>query len=673
MISMIGVSIVPHNSFAQTATRQATQRPMNLNQAIRALGLDKQTADFTFTSKQIDRNQAVFRGVKFGKDSTADVLVFSLGPNGNGYQFRVENWVMHEEEYVLKMQNATYIDRSHEKGLTPKIIDLFGIETDSTKDSFGDTIAENIEIQSKADASSPFVFKKIAMYGAQGKSADFKFDSLEISGFSTQVESFLIGFESFKLAGVSESLLKGFDGGNGKIESKMSVKKVFELWDKIGLELMHLGGFKVTLATNSTSRPRAGLANVFGGFELNSFDIRGLTPKNWGHFGLKGIKAKATVSNEDVNFKLDEISFDGLNIEFFKAAYASLLDKDTSKQYENLSLSDILKGGPMDNGLEAAAFKGLAINGMGGEITLDDASFTGQKNGSGIVTRVIVPRGKFEIKATDDKKPFGKILSEFNDKMGLDSFKASWGGNSEYEIATDTGSSYFDLKVDNFGALDVRAKADGLANWHKQTKLKDYFKVMFADTSGENETHEIIPEPPATPNSGKTKPSSVADAAAAAAEAAASAEPAKSPNPPSAPNTANANRAPATGPGASFQKVTEVYKNVWPIYKGLRLISASFEVKDLGALNKIAVNEAAQKGKTPTQIRQIWREPLGQYIATKSNPAIFRQFALAFSNFLGKGGNLKVTLDPATPFDISRFGEANLNTNEFGLKTTNSQ
>lgn len=675
LFSMVSSAMLPHTAMAQNSPN--VQRPLNFNQALRAYGIDKQSADFSFTSKQIDRNQAVFRGVKLGSDSTVDVLTVTILPNGQDIQFRAENWNLHEKEYSLKMQNGIIIDRSMQKGIQPKIMDLFGPETKSSQDFFGDIIGEKIEIQNKTDTSSPFVFDKIAVLGFLSSKDKFRFDSIEIDGFRTQVSSFDFAFNSFKLAGLSDAIFQEMNKTDAaKKSAKNNLTSALSVWDKIGLELLHLGGFKVTLATNSTSRPRAGLENVFGGFELGSFDLRNITPKNWGHFSLKGIKAKATMSNEDVNFKLNEISFGGLDLGYFKAIYGSLLDKESAAQYENLTLADLFKGGPMDSGLEAAAFKGLEIAGMGGEITLDDASFNVQKNANGIYTKLTVPRGKFEIKSTDEKKPFGAILSGFNDRMGLESFRASWGGNSEYEVASDTATSYFDFKIDNFGAFDFRAKADGMSNWHKQTKVKDMIKaMMLGQEMGKPEATatESVPAPANNQKPAATPEEAAARAAAAAAQAAAEAATSNQNKPVASASAANTNQPQTKGPAKSFDKLAQVYKEMWPLYKGVRLISANLEIRDLGALNKIAVNEAATKGKTPTQIRQEWRAPLGQYIATKSNPAIFRQLALGFSSFLSKGGSFKITLEPPTPFDISRFGETDLNTNDLGMKSTVSQ
>ena len=670
LFSMVSSAILPQTSFAQTSpNRQISQRPLNFNQALRAYGLDKQSAGFSFTSKQMDRNQAVYRGVKFGKDSTADSLTVNLLPNGQALQFRIENWHLHEKDFSIKMQNGIMIDRSREKGIQTKVADLFGPETEKSLDFFGDIIAEKIEIQNKTDTSSPFTFEKIAVYGASTSKDKMRFDSIDIGGFSSQVSSFVIGFNSFKLSGLSDAIFDEMNKSDtAKKSAKNNLKSALSIWNKIGIELFHLGGFKVALATNSTSRPRAGLANSFGGFELASFDIRELTPKRWGHFGLLGIKAAATVSNEDIKFNLDEISFNGLNIEYFKAIYSAALSKDEASPYANLSLSDIFKGGPMDSGLENSSFKGLSIIGMGGEITLDNASFSTQKNSDGVYTKILVPRGKLEIKASDDKKPFGKILSEVNDKLGLESFKANWGGNSDYEIASDRISSNFDFKIDSFGSIDFRGAIGGAANWHKQTKIKDLAKIMAASMAVDG-SPRIDETSDAVSTDSAKKPAGNSDAQAAAAAAAAEA-------------MANAARVPSSeggmrerprGPADDIRKIARVYKEMWPIYKGLQLINANIEVRDLGALNKIAVNEAATKGKTPTQIRQAWREPFGQYIATKSNPAVFRHLAFAFSNFINKGGSFKLDLAPPTPFDISRFGETNLNTNEIGLKATASQ
>ena len=647
--------VAPNSVVAQTTPQNARPlRPISISQVLRIYGINKQSADFTYTSKQVNSEQAVFQGVRFGSDVIAETMTISREQGGPRIQIRFDKVLFSGEKDNTKAQSAIIIDGSPSHVNGAKFNKILGFGSSGQDDFTGDIKLEKVEIQSKEDGSLPLTFDKIDILNLQFKAGDGKFDSVLIEGFGTQVKGLIFKFNQFNISGISDGI---FDEINKTDKTKKSVKSNFKealsVWNTLGIGILHLDGLKISLASVGNSRPRASLTNSFGGFELASFDIRDFTPNNWGHFGLLGIKAKMTIASDDISFKLNELSFSDLNLEYYKAIFAQAMSvkNGNSADTGNLTMAQIYKGGPLDAGIKAFSFKGFETIGMGGEIKLDNLSFNSVQNNDKLITQLQIPQGKFEINVTDKNKTFGKAISQALDALSLEKFTASWGGNSVFEPNNDRiiSTGYFTLE--NFASLKSDSIFDGMLGWQKQTKVKDIFAA----------SQELV----------KPKDSDV-DAASGAATAAVEAATSngKTIAPPTATARAVITEKPSVAGTKSVQYLHSIGK-ILPLYKGIRLVNANFEFRDLGALNRLIVNEAAQKGKSPTQIRQSWREPLGQYIATKSKPAILRQIASGFSKLIGNGGALHLEFKPNTPFDISTIGDANINQNTIGLSVTN--
>ena len=61
----------------------------SVDQAIKALGIEKSTPDFTYATKTIKDGVAIFEKVKMGSDSSADKIILSISPIDQNFDFQI--------------------------------------------------------------------------------------------------------------------------------------------------------------------------------------------------------------------------------------------------------------------------------------------------------------------------------------------------------------------------------------------------------------------------------------------------------------------------------------------------------------------------------------------------------------------------------------------------------
>ena len=75
-------------NFSSANLSYAANTP-SVDQAIKALGIEKSTPDFTYATKTIKDGVAIFEKVKMGSDSSADKIILSISPIDQNFDFQI--------------------------------------------------------------------------------------------------------------------------------------------------------------------------------------------------------------------------------------------------------------------------------------------------------------------------------------------------------------------------------------------------------------------------------------------------------------------------------------------------------------------------------------------------------------------------------------------------------
>lgn len=387
-------------------------------------------------------------------------------------------------------------------------------------------------------------------------------------------------------------------------------KSIAADWDNVGLDLFKIAGLEVTSEAMSKSKDSG---NSFDGLKLANFEISGLEKNVLKHFAINGFETGGTTDKAPINIKVGEFSFDNLNLLYFKTIIQSL-EGDNKQAIGEKSLADIAPFGPYGIVMTKARFADILLAVDGLKFTLDDMSYLPVLNPQNIVTAITMPKATFEASVTDKSRKTANEFSEFLSEFGLKTLKLSALGDGNYDPVTGIVTNSNNLiSAENIGEISAVGKIGGMNEFMNNTKLKDiadYSKSLEAEAKGSSE---------------KSSSKKLVD-----------------------------------------QQIKALDKGL-SMYKDITIIDFNINLKEFGFLNRLALSEAASKGKTAKAIRKDWASGLIKESKDKNNSPLEREFAASMGQFVEKGGSINFKFSPTQPVKITRLLEKDVTSKEAGL------
>ncbi len=632
-------------NFSSVSISNAANAP-NVNEAIKALGIDNSTPEFSYQSKSLKDGVAVFEKVKFDSDSTADKLIISLSPLDQNLDFQIlgakikgtDNLVIADE--ILFHLNDK-VDFSNKLSLPF-----------SKKGQFvnGDVIFKNVTI--KDDEKGQDLTAKSFVI----KNAKFKGD--EFLGFknmsATDVFAPLDKEADLRIGSIS------WDEPNEAMFTDFNKKSEAGMKDKKDLDVIASFAFKKFKMTEMNIKPKGEMlkgkdGSAFIGLSLGNFELNDFSKDKVGGFSFNKFNLDAVYENEPISFKLDEISFKDLDVKFFEtymAPYFKSKDEKGLAAIRNLKLRDVFVGGPLYNGMSAFNLSGVDFTGAGASMKLDKMAFNSTKNAQNIVTSYEMPVGNFLLNVTDNKKPFGMLLSMGLEQMGLDSIKMSFGAKADYDVANDKANinqTFF--RWDKMGELGFEMSLLNQMKWLESTSIGDLFDAT--------EKSIAMSKPkPAPVKAAAPKKTAAKSKGKKGTKTAAKTKP--------APTKAQVNA------DARSKDETKAFLDMLQLYKGVRVSHMKFEAKDLGGIDRASVREGFEKNLDAKKVRTNWAMDLTKEANKPTNSPFESKFLNALAKFISLGGTMFVQFDNPEGLDIvdtiNKKTDPNTLGIEFGVK-----
>ena len=604
-------------------------KPMSIKEAVKLLGIDKANKEFTFSKKIIEKDRAIYQNVSLSGDFKANQLIISFSPADKNIEMSLDDVDLSASGDEIKIKSAYIhfdedIRKANDKNIFKKSL---SIAKDS--DFKGDIRLNGMNVKSKAEG---FELKIGEIYVNDGvfSKDDMRFSAIGVSDVNMPYKGLDFQMEKFEIAGLSDATFdliskkRKEDAEGGMTEKKEVLATGLDALKSFEVAKFKISGVKINAdpkIKDSNSSPLKAFS-----FELGNFELNNISDKKIGRIAIENILGKADFQGENMLFKIGELSLDNLRIEFLKTIIAySMKPKDDSK-YNALSektLYDYYPGGPLDSGLSAYKFKDFIISGMGAKIALDNLSLITKTNSNGLVTDLELPNGEFSIKISDKEKVFGKIMAEGLDKIGLKEVIINYGASANYVPETDRviyNKSYFSFK--DFGEVSFSGVSSGQLAWIKKTKIKDVLELY-------KTTNEI-----ADPKDGDVTSS----------------------------------KAPVL-PNIKPQEWDDLFK----FYDGLKIHSAKFEVKDFGAINRIALSEALTKGKSAKEIKYEWAKPLFDISGDKKSSLLARDASNVLGRMISDGGSVTIEANNQAGFNISEFIKNAKNYKDLGVSVKHNK
>lgn len=632
-------------NFSSANLSYAANTP-SVDQAIKALGIEKSTPDFTYATKTVKDGVAIFEKVKMGGDSTADKIIISISPIDQNMDFQIfgaslkgdEDLVIAEE---IQFHSSEKIDFANSNKLP------FSKNGQALS---GDIVFKNVTLKD-AERGENMTAKGFTIKGA-------KFDGDKFKSFKNMSASdvfFPLDKEADLRIGTiawdepNEEMIKDFDS---KSEKGMS--------DKKDLDVIANFAFKKFKMTDMNVKPKNGMlkgkdGSSFIGLNLGNFEINDFSKDKVGSFSFNKFNIDGIYENEPVSFKLDELSFKDLDVKFFEtymAPYLKSKDEKGLAAIRKLKLRDVFVGGPLYNGMSAFNLSGMDFTGAGASMKLDKMAFNSTKNAQNIVTSYEMPVGNFLIDVTDNKKPFGMLLSMGLEQMGLDSIKMSFGAKADYDIANDKANitqTFF--RWDKMGELGFEMSLLNQMKWLENTSIGDLFDA----TEKSIAMNKPKPEPVIAAAPKKTTAKTTGKKGTKAAT-----------KTKTAPTKAQANAE------ARSKDETKAFLDMMELYKGVRVSHMKFEAKDLGGIDRASVREGFEKNLDAKKVRTNWAMDLTKEANKPENSPFEKKFLNALAKFISLGGTMFVQFDNSEGLDIvdtiNKKTDPNTLGIEFGVK-----
>jgi len=311
-------------------------------------------------------------------------------------------------------------------------------------------------------------------------------------------------------------------------------------------------------------------------------------------------------------------------------------------------LRDVFVGGPLYNGMSAFNISGMNFTGAGASMKLDKMAFTSTKNAQNIVTSYEMPVGNFTLDVTDNKKPFGMLLSMGLEQMGLDSVKMSFGAKADYDVVNDKANvtqTFF--RWEKIGELGFEMSLLNQMKWLETTSIGDLFDATQKSIDLSKPKPVAAPKKTAAKSTGKKGTKTAAKTKAAPTKAQANAE-------------------------ARSKDETKAFLDMMQLYKGVRVSHMKFEAKDLGGIDRASVREGFEKNLDAKKVRTNWAMDLTKEANKPTNSPFEKKFLSALAKFISLGGTMFVQFDNPEGLDIvdtiNKKTDPNTLGIEFGVK-----
>lgn len=639
--SLLAISL----NFSSANFSYAANAP-SVNDAVKALGLEKSTSDFSYATKTIKDGVAIFEKVNMGGDSTADKIIISVSPIDQNLEFQIfgakikgtDDLVIADE---IQFHSNDKLDFSNSVKLP------FSKNGQSFS---GDIVFKNVTIKD-TERGEDLTAKTFTIKNAKFDGDEFKsFKNMNASDVFVPLDKeadLRIGTIAWDEP--SEEMLKDFDSKSNKGMS-----------DKKDMEMISSFAFKKFKMTDMNIKPKNGMlkgkdGSSFIGLNLGNFEINDFSKDKVGSFAFNKFNVDGIYENEPVSFKLDEISFKDLDVKFFEtymAPYFKSKDEKGLAAIRKLKLRDVFVGGPLYNGMSAFNISGMDFSGAGASMKLDKMAFTSTKNAQNIVTSYEMPVGNFTLDVTDSKKPFGMLLSMGLEQMGLDSVKMSFGAKADYDVVNDKANvtqTFF--RWEKMGELGFEMSLLNQMKWLETTSIGDLFDAT--QKSINMSKPKPAPVKAAAPKKTAAKPTGKKGTKTAAKTKA-------------APTKAQANA------DARSKDETKAFLDMMQLYKGVRVSHMRFEAKDLGGIDRASVREGFEKNLDAKKVRSNWAMDLTKEANKPTNSPFESKFLNALAKFIGLGGTMFVQFDNPEGLDIvdtiNKKTDPNTLGIEFGVK-----
>ena len=643
-------------NFSSANLSYAANSP-SVDQAVKALGLEKSTPDFTYATKTVKDGVAIFEKVKMGSDSSADKIILSISPVDQNFDFQIFGASLKGDEDLVIAEEIFFHSND-------KLDFANGTKLPFSKNGqafSGDIIFKNVTLKD-AERGEDLTAKSFTIKNA-------KFDGDKFQTFKNMsATDILVPLDKEADLRIGTII---WDEPNEAMLEDLDRKSEKGMNDKKDLDAIATFEFKKFKMTDMNIKPKNGMMkgkdeSAFIGLNLGNFEINDFSKDKVGGFSFNKFNIDGIYQNEPVSFKLDELSFKDLDVKFFEtymAPYFKSKDEKGLAAIRKLKLRDVFIGGPLYNGMSAFNLSGMDFTGAGASMKLDKLAFNSTKNAQNIVTSYEMPVGNFLLDVTDNKKPFGMLLSMGLEQMGLDSIKMSFGAKADYDVVNDKANvtqTFF--RWEKMGELGFEMSLLNQMKWLESTSIGDLFDATQKSIAASK------PKPPAPVKAAAPKKTAAKTTGKKTGKGKNSGKITKS----EAAAAAAAAKAVAEQDIARSKDETKAFLDMMQLYKGVRVSHMKFEAKDLGGIDRASVREGFEKNLDAKKVRNNWAMDLTKEANKPENSPFEKKFLNALAKFISLGGTMFVQFDNPEGLDIvdtiNKKTDPNTLGIEFGVK-----
>ena len=643
-------------NFSSANLSYAANSP-SVDQAVKALGLEKSTPDFTYATKTVKDGVAIFEKVKMGSDSSADKIILSISPVDQNFDFQIFGASLKGDEDLVIAEEIFFHSND-------KLDFANGTKLPFSKNGqafSGDIIFKNVTLKD-AERGEDLTAKSFTIKNA-------KFDGDKFQTFKNMsATDILVPLDKEADLRIGTII---WDEPNEAMLEDLDRKSEKGMNDKKDLDAIATFEFKKFKMTDMNIKPKNGMmkgkdGSAFIGLNLGNFEINDFSKDKVGGFSFNKFNIDGIYQNEPVSFKLDELSFKDLDVKFFEtymAPYFKSKDEKGLAAIRKLKLRDVFIGGPLYNGMSAFNLSGMDFTGAGASMKLDKLAFNSTKNAQNIVTSYEMPVGNFLLDVTDNKKPFGMLLSMGLEQMGLDSIKMSYGAKADYDVVNDKANvtqTFF--RWEKMGELGFEMSLLNQMKWLESTSIGDLFDATQKSIAASK------PKPPAPVKAAAPKKTAAKTTGKKTGKGKNSGKITKS----EAAAAAAAAKAVAEQDIARSKDETKAFLDMMQLYKGVRVSHMKFEAKDLGGIDRASVREGFEKNLDAKKVRNNWAMDLTKEANKPENSPFEKKFLNALAKFISLGGTMFVQFDNPEGLDIvdtiNKKTDPNTLGIEFGVK-----
>ena len=630
---------------AQSVGSQAASQP-RMRDLVRAWGLDRNGPNVTVASRDVRDNQATFSGVQIKDAAQGDLRVDTVA---------ITRSQVYPGRFVVALQGFSLISTNAEE---------FKVQTLTIDGMDGATrFAQSLAALSGvggAAASTPAAQARAVTLDVDISGSDFRFKRPSGGG---NLESLQVGSASlsgFQLNGQQGVLRAGrmdglqfSDKATNMSLGSLSVAQIRHtgLRDLMGASgsatydqnAIQIGEMRFDNLRVATSDP-----------DKDPFEMKvvGMSLRDWrdgmlGQVATNGISVTIGKAEKQVGMRLADLTMQGLNLAYFGSLGHYMKDaiKLPLQPAQNTAalvqssfllaeadvaqtaapqtpspaasapsprLRDVLKGGPLDSGINGLTMTGFDLSVQGITFDIDRVALAQERNAANIITAVRLDPVTMTLRVPPAMLAQGRNARGGAAIAGLigDSLRLRISASSTFDPATDVMNvSDLSYELVDWGRINVALRMNGISAMMDHVTMAQLFGV-------------------ALPMAARSAPG------------------------PARPGGARANSG-------------EDLKAYLALLSDVGFMSAQIQVTDTGGLAKVAGLMSGPEEDSPErrqqavlQTRRGWAEPLRAQAGQKSNPAIVRQIALNLARLVEGGGSIRLNVNPAQPIKFDQFTQS---------------